>query len=388
MVLIGPPLFAQESILVSYQRNFVRANLTIKAEVLRDASTDERAAEFIGQLYDFSLRFSLQSAELLRDDPDMIALTALAAQGVRAAEYKASAETLWRLFLAHRDSFSRSEILGALGITGRGNTQIVDNLNQFLANQNSSFRSGMQIDNPVFQAAIVAVGNLGDRSSYPVLFATLMLQYPESVSSTIEASLDKIQGNYKQFLTDIIQKNPAAEKLAAFRLGAHNDKFTITERGEFAQTALEIGLNQENQVNAPALSSLRYEAVQLLAELKWNRAADLVIKHFYRVQTDYKNEAAAKSQLVLKDRLVEVISCLGKMESSEAAQVLALQLGLFNSQTEQNGSFDEDILISVIKALGEIGDKAAFDYLLYMGYLDYPDTIQIAAKNALSKLKW
>jgi HEAT repeat protein len=76
------------------------------------------------------------------------------------------------------------------------------------------------------------------------------------------------------------------------------------------------------------------------------------------------------------------------MESSDAAMALALQLGLINAQTEKTGLYDEDITLAAVQALGAIGDKAAFDYLLYISYLPYPEHIQAAAKEALNRLKW
>ena len=85
---------------------------------------------------------------------------------------------------------------------------------------------------------------------------------------------------------------------------------------------------------------------------------------------------------------MEAIVCLGVMSSSEAAHVLALQLGFFNSQTERTGEYDEAIVLALINALGELADKAAFDNLLYIGYLNYPDKIQSAAREALARLKW
>jgi HEAT repeat protein len=86
--------------------------------------------------------------------------------------------------------------------------------------------------------------------------------------------------------------------------------------------------------------------------------------------------------------LVEALACIGVMESSEAAQVLALQLGYFNSRMERNGEFDEEVTLGVISALGELGDKLAYDQLLYISQLPYPYEIQTAAKEALSRLKW
>jgi HEAT repeat protein len=122
--------------------------------------------------------------------------------------------------------------------------------------------------------------------------------------------------------------------------------------------------------------------VAVLTEFQWTRASPLAIKHFYRVQTDVQNGA------VPRERLVEAVNCLGAMGSSEAAQALALQLGLLNSQTERSGVFDETVTLAVVQALGAIGDKSAFDHLLYISYLSYPEHIQAAAREALARLKW
>jgi HEAT repeat protein len=116
--------------------------------------------------------------------------------------------------------------------------------------------------------------------------------------------------------------------------------------------------------------------------MKWTRASGLAVKHFYRVQKDYGSGTASTEQLVA------AIGCLGAMGSAEAAQALALQLGYINSHMEGSGEYDETVTLEVIRALGEIGDKVSFDYLLYINYLAYPEKIQVAAKDALSRLKW
>jgi HEAT repeat protein len=374
----------REPIRASYERNFVRANLATKAGILRDAATDERAAEFIGPLYEFALTFALQNAEMLRDDPDMIALTVLAAKGAGASGHRASVDTLWKLFLAYRDSLTRVEVLGALALLGKGNGQLIENLNQFLANQNNLYRSGMTPDYPVISACISTLAALGDGTSFPVLFSAMIAGYSDSITQEASAALTSIEGDYKQYLIEVIRKNPPAEKLTAFREGSYNKKFTDVERGEVAQTALEVSLElfPDSTEGEIALSNLRYASVQLLTELKWTRATGLAIRHYYRVQQDYDKGAASRAQFS------EAIACLGAMESSEAAQVLALQLGFINSQMERINEFDEVLTLAIVKALGEIGDKIAFDYLLYISYLTYPESVQIAAKEALNRLKW
>jgi hypothetical protein len=203
------------------------------------------------------------------------------------------------------------------------------------------------------------------------------------VRDIVEA-LGSIQGDFKQYLIDVIRQNPPVEKLAAFRAGMNTSRFGPAEQGQLAEIALEtaLGLSPENAESEAAVSVLRYSAVSVLTELQWTGASPLAIRHFYRVQTDFQNGA------VPRERLTEAVASLGAMGTSDAAQALALQLGLLNSQTEQGGVFDEVITMAVVQALGAIGDKSAFDHLLYISYLSYPEHIQAAAREALAHLKW
>jgi HEAT repeat protein len=163
-----------------------------------------------------------------------------------------------------------------------------------------------------------------------------------------------------------------------------NPGFTGTDRGDLAEIALGVGLEfiPGSAESSAILSELRYLAVPVLRDLRWGRATGLAVKHFYQLQADYGNGS------VPKERLLEAIACLGAMGNSEAARVLTLQLGYINSRMEGNGDFDEALTAAVIRALGEIGDKAAFDHLLYISYLAYPEHIQNMAKDALNRLKW
>jgi HEAT repeat protein len=377
-------LSAQESILGSYQQNFIRANLAMKAGIIRDAATDERAPEFIGQLCEFALNFTLQNAEILRDDPEMMALVGTAAREAGKAGYKSSADTLWTVFSSYPDPFSRVEILKALALLGKGNARIVENINQYLENQNRLFRSGLSPDYPSLSACIWALAQLGDSSSFPALFAAFTSGYPNNLSQEALRALDSLSGDYKQFLIDVIRNNPPPDKLAAFNAGANSGRFSPGEQGQIAESALEQSLvfSSGNPEEAAAMTALRYASVLIIGRLQWTGAASLVIRHFYRVQTDYQGGNAPR------ERFMEAVSCLASMGSSEAAQALALQLGLINAQTEKTGTFDTAVVLAHVEALGAIGDKSAFDHLLYISYLPYPDHIQAAAREALTRLKW
>jgi hypothetical protein len=375
---------SSQEILDSYERNFVRADLSTKVEILRDAATDGNAREFIGRLYEFALNFSLQHADFLREDHDMITLTALASRGAAEAGYGDSVDTLWKVFSNYRDPLIRITVLESLSVLGKDNPQVAEYLNQFLVNQNRIGQAGTIGDYSVVTACIKALGVLGFSSSYPALFSALNAGYPVPVAVEIKTALNALRGDYKDFLVEVIRNNPLPEKLAALGAGEGNNEFSNTRKGEIAEAALEAGLGftTANAEEDAVAAGLRYQAALLLARTEWTRGSPLAIRHFYRVQTDYQRGAAPKP------RFLEAIACLGAMASSEAAEALVLQLGYLNSHTERSGEFDADVTLAVINALGLIGDKSAFDYLLYVSYLPYPENIQAAAKDALARLKW
>ncbi|GHV94024.1 hypothetical protein AGMMS50293_03440 [Spirochaetia bacterium] len=381
---LASAVFAQELVLQSYQQNFSRADLAAKAEILQAAAADESAFSYMGELYEFALQFVLQNAGILEEDPQMLRLAGIAARGAGNAGNKASLDTLWNIFSGYRDSLTRVEILGALGVLGKGNSQVIENLNNYLSGQNRLYRSGIVVDYPVISACVAALAELGDSSSFPALFSALTTDYPEVIVLEVSGALDLIPGNFKQFLIDVILKNPPAEKLAAFKAGMNSGRFTPAERGQLAEIALEqsLGSSPDNTEDNAALSALRYASALAITWLQWTRAGAMAIRHFYRTQTDFQHGLAPR------ERFIEAIACLGAMGSSDASMALALQLGLVNAQTEKTGAYDEDITLALVRALGAIGDKAAFDYLLYISYLSYPEYIQAAAKEALNRLKW
>jgi hypothetical protein len=290
------------------------------------------------------------------------------------------APSLWKLFLDTHDPKTGVDILIKLGDLGKGNKTIVDNLNNYLKGKNLLFRSGESVDYMVISACISAIMELGDSSSYSALFSVLYTGFPEILVFEAEGALDVIPGDLQQFLVNIIINNPPEEKFAAFKAGVNSDRLNVSQQGQLAELALEQGLNAaEENID---ITAMRYSAVLLLTQLCWTRANDLAIRHYYRVQNDYFQDA------VSKERFIEAIVCLGAVGNSDAALVLGLYLGLINAKTNSTGSYDEDITMVVVQALGNIGYNAAFDHLLYVSNLSYPEEIQTAAREAAARLKW
>ena len=90
----------------------------------------------------------------------------------------------------------------------------------------------------------------------------------------------------------------------------------------------------------------------------------------------------------LAEEFEKVILYLEKTASKESVKVLSSYLEELNKDTE-NGSLPAvNIVSAVIQALGNLGDKSAFDCLLFTTYLNYPEDIVAQARRALSSLKW
>ena len=329
--------------------------IEIRFEIIADTSVDESI--------DTDIDISII------DEYDFLQLTAFS-----------GADDLWKFFQENPDSEIAADILITLGIVGKGNRNIIDNLNNYLIGRNLAFKSGAAVDYSLISACILAIMELGSSSSYQALFSAFCAGYPEVIASEAYGAMEIIPGNLHQFLLNALWNNPPDEKFAAFRAGINSERLGVSERGQIAELALDQALSsQENNFD---LNMMRYAAVLTLTELRWTRANPLAIRHYYRVQADYNRG------VVSKDRLLEAIFCLGAVGNSQAALVLGLQLGLINDRTESTGSFDAEITHAIVQALGLIGDNAAFDQLLYVSNLSYPVYIQDAAMEAIDNLRW
>jgi len=289
-------------------------------------------------------------------------------------------DTLWKHFLAVSDYEKKAEILIALGRYGKGNRDVIENLNNYLLSINLSYKAGTAVQYVLISACISSIMELGDSSSYQALFSAICSGYPEVISSEAFGALEVINGNLHQFLLNVIWNNPPDEKFAAFRIAVNSERFNISQRGQIAELALEQSLaSAETNIN---LNVMRYASILTLTRIRWTRASSLVIRHYYRVQSDFFQG------LVLKDRYIEAINCLGAVGDSQAALVLGLQLGLINARTENTGVYDAEITLAIVRSLGLIGDNAAFDHLLYVSNLSYNEQIKAAAMEAIENLKW
>jgi len=379
-VLLSSPVFCDTAVLQSYMQRFSASDLLTKAEVLRGAKDDRTMNEHLGELYEYAMTFVLDNYAQMGELAQINNIINISLNGLVNSNRRESLGILWKLFSEYPDDRTGAEILVAMGVLGKGNQTITENINNYLMEKNDVFRSGSNVDYSMISACIAAIMELGDSSSYPTLFASICAGYPEVISSEAYGALELIHGNLYQFLSGVIENNPPDEKFAAFRAGVNSERLRLWERGQLAELALDQALSAEDD-NAD-MTAMRYSSVLALAGYRWTRANSSVIRHYYRVQADFFSGAASM------ERLIEAIACLGAVGNSQAALILGLQLGLINARMESTAFFDADITLAIVQALGLIGDNAAFDHLLSVKNLSYPENITAAAEEALERLKW
>jgi len=365
----------------SFMRNFARASLNTKIQIIQDAG--ESGNENMGPLYAQAIDFILTNSNLLNTDPIAQQLAVLATKYIGKVKYSEVKYRLWELFAIDKETTVRLEIMLTLGEIAAGDQEIIEKCNNWLSKQNSLIQSGTTVDNQIVAACVASLGKLGDTSSFPILFTARNSGYSDEITKYAEEALYKISGDFKELLIGVMEKNTIREKYEALLLGLQSEEISDEEKGEIAEAALRIALitSAPLQEEIQILRQLRYQAILALTEREWSKATPYVIDYFDLTVLEYDRG------LINKAVFLAAIECLGAMRNSEAAERLNLYLGLLNSYIEGGQKVDEQIALAVVNNLGKLGDQIASDNLLFVGYIDYPDTVKRAAREAFKNLK-
>jgi len=388
LVVLSVPFFsaqAQEAskILDTYLRNFTVASLDVKIQILQDAASGKNAAD-MGPLYGQALEFVTDNAGLVASDARFGQLAAIAAQQMGAVKYTASRGNLWKLFQIKADTQTLQSAAVALGVVGAGDADTIANLNHYVDAQNNIFAGGAQPDMTVLVACMQALGKLGDPSSFPVLFTAMNVGYPDKVTAVAKDALFSIKGDFPALLTGVIKDRPLSEKKLALQMALDTDKLTSDQKAQVSQLALDVSLHSTpaDAAARDGFRDMRFTAARALGDRKWAPGASLLVEHLDTTIGEFDKG------IVDTNHLLDAIDELGATGTHDAAVRLTQYLVLINSYTEKGKPYDEKIVSAILSALGALGDKVAFDDLMYTQYLNYPTEVKKAARAALDKLKW
>lgn len=373
---------AAQDLLRSYQRNFVLGGLEVKLQIVQDAG--KSGDRDLGPLYLQAVDFVLANHPLLEDEPRCRVLAVSALDLIRAVGFGAARSSAWDLFETDGSSEVRAACLRCLGVIAKGDPEIVQNINLWLQFQNAALQTGQAPDEAVTAAAVQALAALGEPSSFAVLFSTMNLGYGAEITGLAREALQSIPGDYPALFLGVMQNSPLPEKLAALKLALEAGRLRESDKGRIAEFALDVGLHATavDDASRAAVRELRFLAARALSQRTWSRATPLAIEHFDAVLLEYERG------LTDRQYLLESVELLGNCGTHEAAIRLTQYLILLNAYTERVRQFDGEVVLAVIQALGKLGDKVAFDDLMYIEYLGYSTEIKAAARKVRSSLRW
>ncbi len=359
------------------QRQFIKGNLSEKTAAIREAAGDD-----IALLSQAGLDFAILNKPLLGDDRE---LSALAAASVLVSPVTAIAprqadslsDKLAHIFSLYDDETVRIVVLEKLvSLSAQHRSE------KAVALVNGYLQAASE--NETTKAAIAAAGAVGDGTTFGIIYDAWKTGRWQSLAAETASALVELS---ERSIADAVQAISVAdvrETYAFFTLLTGDEKKSPNFRAEIAENALSkaIYTTEDFSGSMEETISLQAAAVKVIAESHWVRASQLVIRYFSLAREEYE------ANVLREAMFTDVIFCMSQLASPDTAQALSAYLADLNRHAESNDMPAKPVVLAVISALGALGDKAAFDNLLYVTYLPYPQDVIAAARSALAKLKW
>lgn len=365
------------------QRNFVKGNIIDKTEAVKAASEVE-----IVDLAKAAIEFSLNYKEILGDDSD---LSALAISGITAlpveyiensnmTEKNLISEKLIGLYSVFEDENVKIAVLNKISSFKFSVENFIPVLNDFVKN------SSVNEENLVLLKSVVnTLGSIGNNQSFIIMLGALSEKKWEPLFENLEKSLCMLAEPLEKEILDILRKGNVKDCRRLFDLIVKKSENSQIFKAEIAENVLlrTIYIYENSNSTGEDLISLQLESFDFLKKLKWTRASNTIVSYLKTARSEYDQK------LLEEDKFCEIITGVSDVAPIGAIQPLATYLIFLNSKMEEKSSdVSENLVLAIIKSLGAIGDKNAFDALLGVTYFEYSDSVIAAARDALAKLKW
>lgn len=365
------------------QRNFVKGNIIDKTEAVKAASEVE-----IVDLAKAAIEFSLNYKEILGDDSD---LSALAISGITAlpveyiensnmTEKNLISEKLIGLYSVFEDENVKIAVLNKISSFKFSVENFIPLLNDFVKN------SSVNEENVVLLKSVVnTLGSIGNNQSFIIMLGALSEKKWEPLFENLEKSLCMLAEPLEKEILDILRRGNIKDCRRLFDLIVKKSENSQIFKAEIAENVLlrTIYIYENSNSTGEDLISLQLESFDFLKKLKWTRASNTIVSYLKTARSEYDQK------LLEEDKFCEIITGVSDVAPIGAIQPLATYLIFLNSKMEEKSSdVSENLVLAIIKSLGAIGDKNAFDALLGVTYFEYSDSVIAAARDALAKLKW
>ena len=361
-------------------KQFIRGNIQDKISSVRNASQEESV-----QISLMAIDFCLQNKTILEDDRDLDALCLLSILSVPSnytdslsqTEKSEFSQKIFNIFNSFSDENVRIAVLNKISSGTLDSFAFVELLNSFLSDDFQNFSQDF------YKALISASGEIGDEKTFKILFEKYRDDSWKSFKPELKEAIVKLSDNSVKDITDIISTGDLSDLRFIFETIVQNEKKTQVFRSQIAENILSASIYiTEDNSSLNELILLQVEVMKFLAESKWTRGSDTILKFYNLAKNEYSNGIMNTSDFCI------VIKAVSETVPIKAVSLFSDYLIELNRQKENDADVQEEIVLALISALGAIGDKNAFDSLLSVTYYDYSDEVINKARSALAGLKW
>ena len=361
-------------------KQFIRGNIQDKISSIRNASQEENVSISL-----MALDFCLQNKAVLEDDRDLDALCLLSllslpynyTDSLSQNEKAEFSEKILEIFNSFSDENVRIAVLNKISSGKLDSPSFVELLNSFLSDDFQNFSQDF------YKNLISASGEIGNEQTFKILFEKYRDDSYKSFKSELKEAIVKLSDNSVKDITDIISSGNLSDLRFIFETIVQNEKKTQVFRSQIAENILSASIYiTEDNSSLNELILLQVEVMKFLAESKWTRGSDTILKFYNLAKNEYTNGIMNTSDFCI------VIKAVSETVPIKAVSLFSDYLIELNRQKENDADVQEEIVLALISALGAIGDKNAFDSLLSVTYYDYSDEVINKARSALAGLKW
>ncbi len=364
---------------------FIKGNISDKTAAVREATEDEAAI-----LSNKAIDFCLENKEVLGNDRELDGLAVAAVFSISPEYLKLFTDEnknqLSNKFIMLFNEFNSSNTVkiailskmlalkDTIPVTG-----FVKTLNEFIINSEIN-----NVDSGVFKNVLNELSFIGNNETFLILYnliedkkySNYSNEIKDTVSTLIPYSMNEILG--------IIHNGDANTLRTVSALTKKNTKIPTNYLCEISENVLSksILLSGSSSKISEADTFVQLDALKILSDNKWTRAQATVLSYFENTKTRYESKISDESTFEI------VISSLNNIAPIASVPKLISYLEELNGRTENGNKVSQKIVLAVIKTLGAIGDKSAFDSLLAVTYLNYDESVLAAAREALSGLRW
>ena len=364
---------------------FIKGNISEKTSAVREASGAESILLALK-----AIDFSLENKDLLGNDRELEGLAVAAILSI-SPDYIKNANDSQKSIIVSQfinlfNKFSTSNTVAIATLTKYSSLyeylqdrQFVETLNFFLKSQEIK-----KTDESVMKSVLNTLQLIGNSETFLILYDIFDDKNYAHLKNEIENTLVSLSFISQNEIIGLLETADIKDLSQIFKIIKKNSKISknyVCDVSEKVISKSILLLGSSSFVSQEDIL-VQLEALNNLSDNKWTRASLVAVSYFQFAKKIYNQNLMTETQFE------SVINCLCNVSPVDAVNPLTAYLEELNRQKENETDVSSAIVLSVIKTLGAIGDKSAFDSLLAVTYLDYDESILSAARKALSGLRW